>query len=81
MEEDLAKRVHLRPAGPADLERLRRWDEQPHVVASDPNDDWGWETELHEVPDAHNYTGWRDAFDPYLVDLLRRVWAADQSGL
>lgn len=25
---------------------LRRWDEQPHVVASDPNDDWQWETEL-----------------------------------
>lgn len=41
----------------------------------------GYPVELHEVPDAHNYTGWRDAFDPYLVDLLRRVWAADQGGL
>jgi enterochelin esterase family protein len=29
---------------------------------------------LHEVPDAHNYTAWRDAFDPYLTDLLREVW-------
>ena len=51
MEEDIAKRVRLRPAGPADLERLRRWDEQPHVVASDPNDDWDWETQLHRSPD------------------------------
>jgi enterochelin esterase-like enzyme len=30
--------------------------------------------ELFEVPDAHNYTAWRDAFDPYLTGLLRRVW-------
>jgi enterochelin esterase-like enzyme len=29
--------------------------------------------ELHGVRDAHNYTGWRDAFDPYLTALLRRV--------
>ena len=26
------------------------------------------------VPDAHNYTGWRDSFDPYLTELLRQVW-------
>jgi enterochelin esterase-like enzyme len=30
---------------------------------------------LHEHPDAHNFTAWRDALDPYLVDLLGRVWA------
>ncbi len=36
----------LRPATPADLERLRAWDDEPHVLASDPNDDWGWENEL-----------------------------------
>lgn len=35
----------------------------------------GYPAVLHEVPDAHNYVGWRDAFDPYLTDLLRRVWA------
>ena len=35
--------IHLRPATPGDLELLRHWDEQPHVLASDPNDDWGWE--------------------------------------
>lgn len=43
--------VRLRPATLADLELLRRWDEQPHVVASDPNDDWGWETELARRPE------------------------------
>ncbi|HEV8550678.1 MAG TPA: CheR family methyltransferase, partial [Polyangiaceae bacterium] len=26
----------------------------------------GYEVELEEVPDMHNYTGWRDAFDPHL---------------
>lgn len=41
----------LRPATPADAALLRRWDEQPHVVASDPNDDWQWETELARSPD------------------------------
>lgn len=43
--------ITLRPAAPADLELLRHWDEQPHVVASDPNDDWQWEVELHRTPD------------------------------
>jgi aminoglycoside 6'-N-acetyltransferase len=43
--------VTLRPAAPADAPLLRRWDEAPHVVASDPNDDWGWESELARSPD------------------------------
>jgi enterochelin esterase family protein len=30
----------------------------------------GYPAELHEVRDAHNYTAWRDALDPYLTDLL-----------
>jgi aminoglycoside 6'-N-acetyltransferase len=42
--------MRLRPATLDDLERLRHWDEQPHVVASDPNDDWGWERELAHDP-------------------------------
>jgi len=33
----------------------------------------GYGVELHEVPDAHNFTGWRDALDPYLTDLLKWV--------
>jgi enterochelin esterase family protein len=30
--------------------------------------------ELHELPDAHNFTGWRDALDPYLTGLLQQIW-------
>jgi enterochelin esterase family protein len=30
----------------------------------------GYPAELHEVRDVHNYTAWRDAFDPYLTGLL-----------
>ena len=42
--------VTLRPASLGDLELLRHWDEEPHTVASDPDDDWGWETELARNP-------------------------------
>jgi aminoglycoside 6'-N-acetyltransferase len=42
--------VTLRPATLGDLELLRHWDEQPHTVASDPDDDWGWEAELARDP-------------------------------
>jgi enterochelin esterase-like enzyme len=31
-------------------------------------------TRLHEVPDLHNYTGWRDALHPHLTRLLAGVW-------
>jgi enterochelin esterase-like enzyme len=34
----------------------------------------GYDVRLVEVPDAHNYIGWRDAFDPALTTLLRSVW-------
>lgn len=43
--------ISLRSATSADLELLQYWDEQPHVIASDPNDDWGWEVELDRNPD------------------------------
>jgi enterochelin esterase family protein len=33
---------------------------------------------LVEVPDAHTWIGWRDALDPHLSDLLRRVWPAQR---
>jgi len=33
----------------------------------------GYPAALHEVPDMHNYTAWRDALDPYLTELLVRV--------
>ncbi|MFC6634198.1 GNAT family N-acetyltransferase [Microbulbifer taiwanensis] len=43
--------MQLRAASPADLNLLRHWDEQRHVIAADPNDDWGWEEELHRTPE------------------------------
>jgi aminoglycoside 6'-N-acetyltransferase len=42
--------IRLRTATLADAELLRHWDEQPHVIASDPNDEWNWETELGRFP-------------------------------
>jgi enterochelin esterase-like enzyme len=35
----------------------------------------GFDTEFHEVPDMHNYTGWRDALHPHLTNLLAKVWS------
>jgi aminoglycoside 6'-N-acetyltransferase len=35
----------------ADTLLLRNWDEQPHVIASNPNDDWNWEVELARDPE------------------------------
>ncbi|MEG4215840.1 GNAT family N-acetyltransferase [Microcoleus sp. Pol14C6] len=43
--------INLRSATSADLNLLRHWDEQPHVISSDPNDDWAWEVELERAPD------------------------------
>lgn len=42
--------MRLRPATPEDVALLRHWDAQPHVIDSDPNDDWQWETELLRTP-------------------------------
>ena len=38
--------ITLRLAGPDDLALLKFWDTQPHVIASDPNDNWNWDGEL-----------------------------------
>ncbi|NUQ24144.1 MAG: acetyltransferase [Saprospiraceae bacterium] len=43
--------ITLRPPTIDDLPLLQHWDEQPHVIESDPNDDWEWETELLRNPD------------------------------
>jgi aminoglycoside 6'-N-acetyltransferase len=51
MSEPISQPLTLRLATPADAPLLRYWDEQPHVLASDPNDEWGWETELGRYPD------------------------------
>lgn len=34
----------------------------------------GYDARLDEVPGMHNYTSWRDAFDPHLTRLLARIW-------
>lgn len=34
----------------------------------------GYPVTFAENPDAHTWTGWRDALHPHLTDLLRRVW-------
>lgn len=41
----------LRPATPADLETLRRWDLDPTVRGALIDADWHWETELYRHPD------------------------------
>jgi enterochelin esterase-like enzyme len=33
----------------------------------------GYQAVLHEVADTHNYTAWRDAFDPHLTRVLAQV--------
>jgi enterochelin esterase family protein len=34
----------------------------------------GYDAQLAEVPDLHNYTNWRDALDPHLTRLLAGLW-------
>jgi enterochelin esterase-like enzyme len=34
----------------------------------------GYDSRLVVNRDGHNYTGWRDTFDPHLIDLLARLW-------
>jgi len=54
--------MKLRSATLDDAPLLRRWDDEPHVVDSDPNDDWEWETELARTPD------WREQLIAELDD-------------
>ena len=44
-------RMILRPATSADVDLLRHWDQQPHIIASRGNDDWRWELELKRSPE------------------------------
>ena len=80
--------LHLRPATIDDLELLRRWDEEPHVVESDPNDDWGWEVELTRNPDWREQLiaevdgrsiGFIQIIDPALED--SHYWGEIESNL
>jgi aminoglycoside 6'-N-acetyltransferase len=42
--------ITLRPATIADLAVLQHWDQQPHVIESDLDGNWDWETELLYEP-------------------------------
>jgi aminoglycoside 6'-N-acetyltransferase len=44
------EKITLRLATGADAPLLRQWDELPHVLASDPDDEWNWEVELPRTP-------------------------------
>src|SRR5690606_41406213 len=54
--------IKLRKANISDLNILKYWDEQPHVIESDPNDDWNWENELLRNPE------WREMLIAELDD-------------
>ncbi len=43
--------ISFRKATIDDLALLKHWDQQPHVIASDPEDEWNWDQELlHDPP-------------------------------
>lgn len=43
--------LSLRLATIEDLSIFEGWDKEPHVVESDPNDEWDWAVELARFPD------------------------------
>lgn len=80
--------MRLRAATPGDLALLRHWDEQPHVIAADPNDDWGWETELARTPPGRELliaeldgrpVGFMQIIDPAIEE--SRYWGDVPPGL
>ncbi|WP_194777639.1 GNAT family N-acetyltransferase [Pararhodonellum marinum] len=42
--------IKLRPATINDLELVKHWDRQQHVIDCDPDEDWNWEIELNRNP-------------------------------
>tara|TARA_B100000678_G_scaffold281538_1_gene279488 strand:+ start:505 stop:999 length:495 start_codon:yes stop_codon:yes gene_type:complete len=69
--------IKLRPATLHDLELVKHWDTQQHVIDCDPDDDWDWETELGRNPPwreqllAELYgepIGFLQIIDPYLEE-------------
>lgn len=80
--------VTLRIAVPEDLALLKYWDQQPHIIATDPDDDWAWETELHRDPEWREQLvaevdgrpiGFMQIIDPMLED--SHYWGAVKSNL
>lgn len=80
--------MELRPASPADLDLLRRWDGLPHLRVARGNDDWEWETELHRSPSWREQriaeidgrpVGFIQIIDPALEE--SRYWGDVRPGL
>ncbi|MTI40748.1 GNAT family N-acetyltransferase [Fulvivirga lutimaris] len=68
--------ITLREATPKDIELLRHWDTQQHVIDCDP-DDWNWEEELARNPEWREQLvaelegepiGFIQIIDPHLED-------------
>jgi aminoglycoside 6'-N-acetyltransferase len=78
--------ITLRPATLNDVPLLNAWDEDPVVAASDPNDDWNWETDTLVAQGLTNLIAELDGRPigfVQLTDLLRdasHYWGAPQSG-
>jgi enterochelin esterase-like enzyme len=49
------------------------WNAPNNAVMAAALTGHGYPAVLHEVADTHNYTAWRDAFDPHLTRLLAQV--------
>lgn len=69
--------ITLRPATIDDLDILNYWDTQQHVIDSDPDDEWNWETELLRLPEWRAQLvaeldgtpiGFVQIIDPYLEE-------------
>ncbi|MDX2271445.1 MAG: GNAT family N-acetyltransferase [Cyanobacteriota bacterium] len=68
--------ITFRLAEPQDAPLLRYWDEQPHVVDSDPNDDWHWEAELARTPDWREQ--WIAALDGRPIGFIQIIDPAQE---
>jgi aminoglycoside 6'-N-acetyltransferase len=78
--------ITLRPATQADVPLLEAWDEDPLVAASDPNDDWDWETQTLGALGLENLIAERDGCPIgfiQITDLVHdasRYWGEPQPG-
>ncbi len=79
--------IIFRHASMKDLQLLKHWDKQPHVIESDPNDDWNWESELLYSPDWREMLiaeidgrplGFVQIIDPALE--ISRYWGDIEAG-
>lgn len=82
-----AQLVTLRPATSDDLQLLKFWHRQPHVIAAVGDDDWGWEKELNRHPPwreqliaevAGHPIGFLEIIDPSQDD--ERYWGCIAEG-